>query len=208
MLLLLTLASLQIAPSEAPSQTPAPVAARWQAQLAESDDMAAGRLFAAAISEQNWLEGARLADELDGVQIVPQYQALIYQMVGRTDLVGRLEARGELPAREPCPEAAQQEPALNAILERVPDHRFVILNDSHSHAYSRVLLHQLLEPLAAMGFRYLAVEDFSDTPEAYASMSYPGEAMAWQSSREPVFADAIRHAIALGYQLVPYEVDF
>ncbi len=59
-----------------------------------------------------------------------------------------------------------------------------------------------------MGFAYLAVEDFGPDPDAYAAISYPGQAPGYQSVREPVFADAVRRAIKLGYRLIPYEIDF
>lgn len=181
---------------------------RWDMQLTEDEDQRLGRQLSTAIIGRNWLEGALLADGLDGVQFVPGYQALLYQMVGRADLVAELEQRGELSAREICPAAPDVRPALETILERAAHHRVVILNDSHNHAQSRVLLHQLLAPLKSMGFDYLAVEDFSGSVGAYAALAYPGEAAAWQSSREPIFADAIRRAIKLDYRLVPYEVDF
>lgn len=187
---------------EAARETP-----RWHLQVAEEDDRRVGRQISAAIIERDWLAGALLADRLDGTHFVPGYQALLYQMVGRSDLVGRMEERGELAARAPCREAGDPRPALTTILERAEGRRVVIINDSHNHAHSRVLLYQLLAPLKAMGFDYLAVEDFSGSPADYGDLAYPGQAAAWQSSREPVFADAVRHAISLDYTLVPYEAE-
>lgn len=181
---------------------------RWQNPVPEAEDRKRGAEIARAIRKRAWLEGARKADLWDGGHAVSVYSAYLYQMVGRSDLVAALERRGRLSERPACPEAKDLRPALNTVLAEVGGHRVVILNDSHNHAHSRVLLHLLLEPLKALGFTHLSVEDFDPDPEAYAKLAYPGQAKAWQSSREPVFADAVRHAVKLGYRLFPHEVNW
>ncbi|MEO1174673.1 MAG: hypothetical protein AAFX94_21875, partial [Myxococcota bacterium] len=166
-----------------------------------------------SVNSQSWLKAGELADSAigaDGTSLW-QHQAWAYSMLGRLDLVREMERRGFLPFfPAPCgtEPSLSEEKIIEEIVSRAKSTRVVILQELHAFAHHRLLLHHLLPALHAIGYRTLAAEDFRGTPEPYGAITHPGQVSGFHSVREPVFADAIRKALALGYALVPYEVDF
>lgn len=121
------------------------------------------------------------------------------------------EAYGAVAARPNAPEGAdpvagyQALPAIDALVERARDRQLVMINEEHRSSMQRAFANQLLEPLRAIGFTYLAVETLSDDDmPALRTRGYPVHATGTYS-RDPLFGDLIRRALALGYTVVAYE---
>lgn len=97
------------------------------------------------------------------------------------------------------------EDAVPAILQAARGRRLVMVNEAHHVAQGRVLTLELLAGLHAQGFRYLAVEAVGLAEgEALARNGYPTLSTGLYT-REPVFGDLLRQALAMGWTLVPYD---
>lgn len=94
-------------------------------------------------------------------------------------------------------------PAVPYIASRAISHRFVIVNERHHASSDRLLTMSLLKPLYEQGFRYLAAEGVwhGDAPQ---DRGYPVSNTGFYVE-DVVFAQMIRHALALGYAVVGYE---
>ncbi|MDY6924933.1 MAG: hypothetical protein SWI22_13370, partial [Pseudomonadota bacterium] len=66
------------------------------------------------------------------------------------------------------------------------------------------LLGRLLPRLRAEGFTHLAAEAFADTAAGLRAGDQVGREHGWYLN-DPVFAEAVRQALELGYRLIPYE---
>ena len=94
--------------------------------------------------------------------------------------------------------------ALDAIIEASRGHRVVMLNEAHVASRHRALLGRLIPRLRAEGFTHLAAETFDES----VGTLKPDEPLTFRHGwylRDPVYAEAVRHARALGYRLIPYE---
>jgi hypothetical protein len=188
-------------------------AQRWTEDVSQAEEASLTRSLIGAIRAEDWLAAVRIADRFrpSPTSAFSQYQAFTYAMTGRLDLVADLQRAGWLPSAPLCDD---EEPglvyrdALETIVEAAALRPAVIIQEMHWEAQHRFLLQVLLPRLREEGFSYFAAEDFEGRPEAYATASYPREAPAFHSAREPVFADAVRTAIELGYRLIPYEASF
>lgn len=112
----------------------------------------------------------------------------------------------------PTPELAEAlaEPALPAIVKAAAGRRVVMLNEAHTASRHRLLLAQLLRTLRAEGFTHLAAETFAnglgDAIRVEALRA--GDRVGFDHGTyiaDPVFAEAVREALDLGYRLVAYE---
>jgi hypothetical protein len=95
--------------------------------------------------------------------------------------------------------------ALDAIVEAVRDRQIVMINEAHHVPRDRAFATLVALELRKLGFRYLAVETLTDKPtDALVARGYPVE---WDGyySRDPVFGDFIRRALAVGFIPVAYE---
>lgn len=92
-----------------------------------------------------------------------------------------------------------------ATIARLAAHeQVVMINEEHRMPRHRTLTLQLLGPLYRLGFRYLAVETLSsDTGWIKAGCPL---LQSGTYSRDPIFGELLRTAIAMGYTLVPYDV--
>jgi hypothetical protein len=105
---------------------------------------------------------------------------------------------------------AQAEDAVQAIVRASKGRRVVMLNEAHTASRHRAFLGRLARALRKEGFTHLAAETFTnDAPEAEMVVSLragqPLPAGIGFYTFDPVFAEAVREALELGYQLVPYE---
>lgn len=97
-------------------------------------------------------------------------------------------------------------PAADYIAQRARDHRVVIVNERHHASPDRLLTMNLLEPLAALGFQYLALETASRTGGAINDRGYPVRDSGYYTN-DVIFAELVRHAIGMGFEVVAYEIE-
>lgn len=120
-----------------------------------------------------------------------------------------------LSARSPSTEVAlaadaQAEDAVAAIRAAAQGRRVVFLNESHAASRHRLFLAQLLRALQPDGFSVLAVETLSNSfeddrdPRAL-KRGGPFRPSMGYYTWDPVFAEALREALDLGYRLEAYE---
>lgn len=107
--------------------------------------------------------------------------------------------------RHPVLEQQQQwRAAIDAMSDSMATHRVVLLNESHERSRHRAFLEQMIVQLHALGFRAMAAETF-----AVDVVSTTGDGQVRSNAgvytRDPVFAAAVERALALGWELVPYE---
>jgi len=95
-------------------------------------------------------------------------------------------------------------PALDTLVALAQERRLVLVNEEHRSSIQRAFSNRLLAPLREAGFNYLALETLSEDDIALAARGYPIFASGTYT-RDPVFGDIVRRALALGYKLVPYE---
>lgn len=153
-------------------------------------------------------ERARLLESL-GPEQADQVQWVLRD--GRTQYASFLgdEAVALEDARRsatlPDPDAdLEARDALEAIVEASRGHRVVMLNEAHVASRHRALLGRLATRLRAEGFTHLAAEAFADTVSGLTAGDTLAPIHGWYI-RDPVFAEAVRHALELGYKLIPYE---
>ena len=94
--------------------------------------------------------------------------------------------------------------ALDYIAGQGEKHSWIMLGEEHMKPQTRSILLPLLRALYKRGFRYFAAETFYDNVAELTKAGYP----TWESGyylHDPVFAEAIREALRLGYKLVEYE---
>ena len=91
------------------------------------------------------------------------------------------------------------------IAHRAQDHRIVIVNERHHVTSDRLLTMDLLEPLAALGFRYLALETASGEDPTN-ERGYPVRGSGYYTN-DVVFAEVVRSAIEHGFEIVAYEIE-
>lgn len=96
------------------------------------------------------------------------------------------------------------EDALAAIVEASRGHRVVMLNEAHVASRHRAFLGRLVVALRAEGFTHLAAETFIETVSELRAGDPVSFRHGWYIA-DPVYAEAVRQALDLGYRLIPYE---
>lgn len=103
--------------------------------------------------------------------------------------------------------------AITEIVARARKTRVVILNEDHGTPRSRAFALEVARALRALGYDVLAAETFSNDPDdaksatnmaAIARAGYLHRTSGYYA-KDPVFADFVRQALALGYRPVAYE---
>ena len=95
--------------------------------------------------------------------------------------------------------------ALDYIVERAGHYHFTLINEAHYNGQHRAFTRALLRPLWEKGYRYLALETLSHHDPALAARGYPVRGSG-PYLPEVAFGNLVREALALGYTLVPYEI--
>lgn len=108
------------------------------------------------------------------------------------------------PRDYPKLDAMLRRNAVRAIADAAGDTQAVLIGEEHHSPQSRTLLAPLLRVLKLKGFKYLAVETLNDDVSSTQKQGYPTDETGTYT-RDPVFSEALREAIRLGYTLVPYE---
>ena len=93
--------------------------------------------------------------------------------------------------------------ARQAVLKLAETHRVLFINEAHHVPQGRAFILTLLKGLYQRGFRYYAAETFGEDVDLR-KRGYPARHTGYYT-REPIFGDAVRTALKLGYKLVPYE---
>lgn len=154
-------------------------------------------------------EVAAIADDASKTRSAWQRLAVEQSFVGDTERALESFRASGLRASAKSPAEAVADPevrgALDAIVEAVRDRQIVMINEGHHVPRDRAFATLVALELRKIGFRYLAVETLNETKtDALAARGYP---LVWDGyySRDPVFGDFIRRAMAVGYVPVAYE---
>ena len=113
-------------------------------------------------------------------------------------------AAGGHRTRREFPAEAESRPALAHIVSRADSHQVVMVNERHHVSTERLLTLELLRPLYDQGFRYLAAEALWEGDDQLNRRGYPIRETGGYVS-DVVFGELIRKALAIGYEVVPYE---
>lgn len=85
-------------------------------------------------------------------------------------------------------------------------HRVVMINEAHHVPQTRATTLQILEPLHAAGFRYLALEAVHSNDAEIINRTGRVPAIRGDYTNEPTYAAMVRRAVALGYTIISYDV--
>ena len=94
--------------------------------------------------------------------------------------------------------------AINKIQKMSKETQIVMINEAHHIALHRTLTTSLLQKLWNSGYRYLAIETLSKRDVDINIRGYAIERSGTYSN-EPVYAEMIRTAKKLGYQIITYD---
>jgi len=109
------------------------------------------------------------------------------------------------PNDAPIPEGYAARAAMAVIVEEAAKTRVVIWGEEHHLPQTRCLYESLLRELWALGYRHLAAETFADRVME-ADFSQPDYSSGYYLM-DPVYAEAVRCAVKLGYRLVAYDTN-
>lgn len=139
-----------------------------------------------------------------------QTLAQILAMVGE-ERAAKRAWEAEPHTRDPTPnlDAAVSQDAIEAIVQASRGRRVVILNEAHQISACRLLLRDVAQALRAEGFDVLAAETFTPGTiapwiEAWRYGQTFDNRIGYYTS-DPVFAESVRQASAMGYRLAVYE---
>lgn len=108
------------------------------------------------------------------------------------------------PAALPDRETHHAIDAADGIAALAHERRIVVINEAHHVAQTRALTLQLLPKLRKLGYTHLAVEGLDERDHELGVRGYPIQASGTYL-REPLYGEIVRHALKLGYVVVPYE---
>lgn len=141
-------------------------------------------------------------------------RSVVEQMAGtELAILGR---PGEGARRFPSPESRLPQqplptagaymavPAAQHIAALAADRRVVMVNEAHHLPQTRLLTLALLPRLRTLGFTHFAVEGLDPADTGLHARGYPTAASGFYVG-EPVYAELVRTAIRLGFQVVAYE---
>lgn len=94
--------------------------------------------------------------------------------------------------------------AVGAIAKLAQQETFVLINEAHHVPQHRALTIELLYALRSEGFTHFAAETLLESDKELNSRGYPTRASGTYTA-EPIHGDLVRTALALGYELIPYE---
>ena len=92
---------------------------------------------------------------------------------------------------------------LEAVLDAAAGRQVVMINEAHHVPRHRAFTTRLLPRLKAAGFTHFAAEVLCEPPGRLEARGYPKDLCSYLD--EPVYADLVRQALALGFKVVPYE---
>lgn len=104
--------------------------------------------------------------------------------------------------------------AIKAISQAAASRQIVIVNEAHDVPQHRALTIELLKSLKEKGFKYFAAEALFNSETGLNKIDAELNARGYPTKKtgnymeEPVYGDAIRTALKLGYKVVPYDAGF
>ena len=137
-------------------------------------------------------------------QYLSWYQTYVGDYVGAHDAYSIRQLPASDDARSPFSGNWQVRPAIDAIAELARGRKAVFFNEAHNVPLTRTLTLQLLERLRKEGFTHFAAETLYATDTGLARRGYPTRDSGFYTE-EPIYAEMIRTALALGYTVVAYE---
>jgi hypothetical protein len=114
---------------------------------------------------------------------------------------------GDIEAQRRALSDATPVEATKVILELAGKQQAVFINEAHHIPQHRALTLRLLRDLWRKGFRYFAAETLDFRDKELQARKYPLIGKSGYYLNEPVYADVIRTALKLGYQVIPYEFE-
>lgn len=96
--------------------------------------------------------------------------------------------------------------ALAYITDQAKNYHFTLINEAHWNSQHRAFTQSLLKPLWKLGYRYLALETLTHHDSAIQKRGYPIQSTGYYT-KDSNFGNLVREALAIGYQLVPYETE-
>lgn len=139
-------------------------------------------------------------------KIPAQYAAQFVAMLGVESAADKLHFTGMLPWRPAALDTAGME-AMDAIKEIVAaakTHRVVIINESHWHQRHRAFAQSLAKELRSIGYTHLGLEALLPGTGAQVRLNGPKVGVSFYGM-DPFFADFIRQATVMGYEVFDYE---
>ncbi len=103
------------------------------------------------------------------------------------------------------------QPAVEALLDKAATTQVLILNEAHHKPQHRVFTRLLLRGLYERGYRYLGLEALSNCASGFCDSTLNERGYALNSPitgtyvTEPQMGNLIREAIALGFEVFPYD---
>lgn len=98
----------------------------------------------------------------------------------------------------------RQRPATEALATLTRDRKVVFFNEAHNIVQTRSLTVRMLKTLREQGFDWFAAETLYETDKDLARRGYPTAESGFYL-QEPVYAEMVRTALALGFKVVAYE---
>jgi len=96
----------------------------------------------------------------------------------------------------------QHEDAKKYIIKKALDYRIVMINEAHHNPSHRAFTFSLLADLYSQGYHYFAMETFNN----YQSQTLDKvTSLTGTYTSEPTGGELVRHALQIGYKLIPYE---
>jgi len=139
-------------------------------------------------------------------KIPAQYAAQFVAMLGVESAADKLHFTGMSPWRPAALDTVGLE-AMDAIQEIVAaakTHRVVIINESHWHQRHRAFAQLLAKELRSIGYTHLGLEALLPGTGAQVRLNGPKVGMGFYTA-DPFFADFIRQAAVMGYEVFDYE---
>ena len=183
----------------------------WAAQTSSAEDMLTrqGRYLPRWFeildepAERQRLLSALGADQAQHVDRVLRDVKTQHAAFLGDEAVALTEARLSSTAPAPADDLVAED-AIAAVVTASRGRRLVMLNEAHDASRHRMFLAQVIRALHDEGFRCLAAETFGSGASDLRPGSSVSHDLGWYV-RDPVFAEAVREALDLGWSLAPYE---
>ncbi len=98
------------------------------------------------------------------------------------------------------------EPAIEALTRLAKDRRAVFFNENHSTPMTRTLTVPMLARLRELGYTHFASETLDSRDRKLQTRGYPVTDSGFYT-REPIYGEMVRTALALGFKVVAYEAE-